>query len=63
MSAEIVPPPMPGLSTAESAVIEAAVTWVERIHDHPNLWGDSDDFALITAVKALTGATYSWETS
>jgi hypothetical protein len=47
----------------ESAVvIEAAVEWVERIHGHPNLWADEADHALIAAVKALTGATYPWET-
>lgn len=48
--------------TPESyAVIEAAVEWVERIGSHPNLWGDREDFALIEAVKALTGSTYPWE--
>lgn len=46
---------------AQAAVIEAAVEWVERIHDHPNLWADDEAHALISAVKALTGSTYSWE--
>lgn len=44
-----------------AAVVEAAVEWVEGIGDHPNLWGDTRDFALIDAVKALTRTTYEWE--
>lgn len=31
-------------------IVEAAIEWVEAIHDYPGLWGDTTDFALVRAV-------------
>jgi hypothetical protein len=47
-------------SDLESDVIRAAQAWVARCHrepgdlDHPNIWADEADLALIAAVDALT---------
>jgi hypothetical protein len=34
-------------------VVKAATAWRERIADHPELWADREDLALIAAVDAL----------
>lgn len=41
----------------EAAVIEAAVTWVERIPDDswPGAWASDEDIKLIIAVQDLVG--------
>jgi len=44
---------------AAAAVVEAAKAWAARCHrepshpDHPNVWGDEADFALLAAVDEL----------